>query len=289
MIISIVVPFYKGNTYIPSLLMQFNKNKQSIIKSHLLITLEMVIINDSPNIKVDIKESEDIRIINNEKNVGIQQTRINGLNYIKGEYVVFLDQDDYISSSYIVHQYLTIKDADMAVCNALEEKNNEKIKFYKSTHHHQQINHLDYYFTVTNQIISPGQCLIKTDKIPSLWKKNIVKINGADDMLLWVLMLLEGCQFACNKACDYTHVDTGNNVSKDDELMHQSKLEVYSILTRNKLLTQKQARRLLRCIKWKKYLYDPHPRLLKYMISIGYIDMVSINVYYQMIKRRLLK
>lgn len=40
-------------------------------------------------------------------------------------------------------------------------------------------------------ITSPGHCLIRKTSIPQLWKENILKNNGSDDLLLWLLMLEE--------------------------------------------------------------------------------------------------
>ncbi len=286
MMISIIVPFYKGNQYLHQMLQQF-KNNQTHLKQHYPeMNLELVIMNDSPSIQVDFEETEDIHIINNEQNLGIHGTRINGLNYIKGEFVLFLDQDDKIEDYYIVSQYEHLKDSDVVVCNAIEEKDNLPVVFYKSKKHQVCCQELKWYFTTTNQILSPGQCLIKVEKIPTFWKEHTLKVNGADDMLLWVCMLLERCKFNINEEILYTHVDTGSNVSDDLNLMTNSKKAVYDLLVNHHLLNRKQQKQLYHCICWKEYLYESHSTLAKVIKSLCHPILLMNNIHYQLIKRK---
>lgn len=290
MIISIIVPFYNGNAYMKQIYHQFIQNKQILFKELPDIHLEMIIINDSPNITVEITKHPDIHIFANEKNYGIHQTRINGLKYSHGEYVIFLDQDDYISDNYVLNQYQCLKNnEDIVVCNAIEEKNNLKIPFYKSIKHQECVKTLKWYLCTHNQILSPGQCLIKKSQISEFWIHHPIQINGADDLLLWVVMLLEKKTFAINPKGDYIHVDTGNNVSNDLTLMNDSKINVYNILKDTGLLKRKQGRKLKRCIKWREYYYGNHNKIFKILYSLFYIDLVFINIHYQLIKRKMIK
>lgn len=286
MIISIIVPFYNGNVYLEQMVKQFRNNQANLGENSLDIHLELVIINDSPEVKVELDETTDIRIVNNEKNLGIHATRVNGLNFIKGDLVLFLDQDDIIKDNYIISQYKHLKNNDVVVCNAIEERNNQPIIFYKSKKHQSCCQYLKWYLTTTNQILSPGQCLIRVSKIPLFWKEHTLLVNGADDMLLWVCMLLEKNSFVINEEILYTHVDTGENVSDDLDLMTNSKKAVYDLLVANHLLSNRKKRQLRHCILWKENLYASHSKLTKLLKTACYPVLLITNLHYQRIKRK---
>ena len=92
--VSVIIPIYKGNGYIESLLNKIEKNYQESQKE-----IEVIFVNDYPDEEIIVGSQHDfpIRIINNEMNQGIHQTRINGLKKAIGKYILFLDQDDEIS------------------------------------------------------------------------------------------------------------------------------------------------------------------------------------------------
>ena len=82
-------------------------------------------------------------------------------------------------------------------------------------------------------IVSPGQCLIKKNSIPMEWRRCVMKKNGADDYLLWLLMFNNKMSVSVNDAFVYTHKYTGGNISADLEVMFQSSLELLELLKRN--------------------------------------------------------
>ena len=285
---SIIVPMYHGNAYLDSLIHIFKRNQENLIQQRPADTLELVLVNDSPEIPLAIEETKDIKIYNNEHNVGIHQSRIHGYHVANGDYLTFLDQDDKIDDDFIIRQYECLEDGDIVVCNAYDKKDGQKIAFYHSLRHQSCVKELKWYLCATNQIISPGQCLIKKSKIPQIWLETPLTINGADDMLLWVTMLLEKAKFKINERIAYTHVSTGQNVSNDAKGMNDSKISVYEILNSKGLLSKKESRDLRRCIKWKAFLYSSHGRILKLFYSLLYLDMVVKNIHFQLIKRRVL-
>ena len=71
----------------------------------------------------------------------------------------------------------------------------------------------DFIISVRNSIISPGQVLIRRDKIPAVWKNTRLSNNGADDWLLWLCMLGAGAELALNPEILFEHVVEGENES----------------------------------------------------------------------------
>ena len=124
--VSIIIPIYKGNGYIESLLNKIEKNYQGSQKE-----IEVIFVNDYPDEEIIVGSQHDfpIRIINNEMNQGIHQTRINGLKKAVGKYILFLDQDDEISDFFIKSQLEHIGDADLCIANGIMESEDTTDKF----------------------------------------------------------------------------------------------------------------------------------------------------------------
>ena len=125
--VSVIIPIYKGNGYIESLLNKIEKNYQESQK-------EVIFVNDYPDEEIIVGSQHDfpIRIINNEMNQGIHQTRINGLKKALGKYILFLDQDDEISDFFIKSQLEHIGDTDLCIANGIMESENGKCLIYKN-------------------------------------------------------------------------------------------------------------------------------------------------------------
>lgn len=199
------------------------------------ISIELVIVNDSPEIDIKLDhnliQDFEISIINHSENMGIQQARITGVEAAKGEYILMLDQDDEIQSEAIRSQYELVKGHDAVISNGFNEsKDGVKTLLYKSKHQQARVNNLILYFYFGNIIASPGLCLIKKSAIPEIWLHNIININGADDWLLWVSYLNSGHKFCLNEKCLYTHRNDGNNTSDDEYKMLKSSKEALDII-----------------------------------------------------------
>ena len=126
--VSVIIPIYKGNGYIESLLNKIEKNYQESQKE-----IEVIFVNDYPDEEIIVGSQHDfpIRIINNEMNQGIHQTRINGLKKAIGKYILFLDQDDEISDFFIKSQLEHIGDAIYVSLMVLWNRNG-KCLIYKN-------------------------------------------------------------------------------------------------------------------------------------------------------------
>lgn len=256
--ISIIVPYYRGKKYLERL--------QACIDScwraakHLKI--EVIIVNDSPEEKLDLGRSERYRVVNNAGNFGIQYSRIRGINLSRGAYILMLDQDDLLAEYALLVLWENKADYDVVVANGFDENKNSYGPIYPSIKKQRTVQEIKYYFLIGNTIVSPGQCLIKREAIPQLWKENLLQTNGSDDLLLWLIMLKQGKRFGIVSDQLYIHKDTGVNVSLNYSKMIDSVTEVIAVLKRNQLLLSKEEKLLVSRLKMKK-LYEGKGKFYK--------------------------
>ena len=235
-IISVITPFYRGNKYIEQLFCVINKNYQKLRETFSNAKIELIIVNDSPEVEIEqptTKVEFEYKVIKHKKNSGIHQARVTGLSYCTGDYVLFLDQDDVLKDNAIVSQMRTIikNKADLVICNAYMEKADGSFyALYSKKTDFNRINDKQFYLKSHNVIKSPGQCLIKTSCIPEEWTQYIMRTNGSDDLFLWILLFEKSYQFVINNEILYTHKYTGENLSESEEKMGTSSLEIVDFL-----------------------------------------------------------
>ncbi|MCI8454248.1 MAG: glycosyltransferase [Lachnospiraceae bacterium] len=232
--VSIVVPIYHGKHYIPSLIAQAKANAQAVSCG-----LELLLVNDAPEDPIRPERGADnlrIHILQTDRNRGIHGARVRGLGYAEGEFVLFLDQDDRIAPDYIKRQLAVVKAADAVVCKAYQGER----EFYSRNRTLGRGICKESMMREGNQIISPGQVLIRKEAVPAFWKENLLHYNGADDWFLWLCMLCEEKRFVCNEEALFEHVLHAENTSKDSLSMHKSVCEVYEKLKKNKCCTEKE-------------------------------------------------
>lgn len=245
--ISVITPFYKGNAYMEGLFRCVRQNALAAPE----LKIELLLINDSPNCPIEYEQAWvhgfHLRILNNPENVGIHRARVNGLAQAQGTFIQFLDQDDLLADNCFSTQFPLAQNTDVVIANGFDQNPKTYGPIYKSTAHQQHATHARFYFSVGNQIVSPGQCLIRKDAIPSQWCDAFIQRNGSDDLLLWLLMFAEDRRFTVNPLLLYTHVDTGINVSADDRKILSSSWEVLEHLKDHGKITATQARKFTRC------------------------------------------
>ncbi len=127
-------------------------------------------------------------------------------------------------------------DNDASVCRLLHEGK----QFYDTRMPFTSVINREYMTSVRNPIISPGQVLIKKNKIPELWKHARLKNNGADDWLLWLCMLGENSSFALNPEILFEHVVDGHNESMNMKHMMDSEEEMYHVLSAGGIFSDKE-------------------------------------------------
>lgn len=276
--ISVITPIYYGNKYLNNYLKMMNKACNGNLN------VEVLFINDSPEEKIEYDSSLiknfKIRIIENERNSGIQKSRVNGLKNANGEYIIFLDQDDEISENCIRTQYELARGYDIVLGNGYYEDNTGMHKIYENNFSQRFAIKKKSMLEVRNFIISPGQCLIKKSSIPKYWIDNSLNINGADDYLLWLLMLNNAARINYNYDCVYIHSYTGKNLSLDNEKMYKSQLELLEKLDECNNYNRKSFKLLKRTIYFKyNYKKNFFTEVLKN------IDIFMYNVYYRLVWR----
>ncbi len=231
--ISIITPLYRGQQFIDNIVHNAEKLYEKV--RPLGYSVELILVNDSPNEELIIPNCQefDIKLFKNKQNFGIQQTRVNGLEKSVGEYIIFLDQDDDLIVEHYDQQLQLISDADVVVGNLYMDRNGQKEAIYKNVKQLKCMISEDYITNVVNPIISPGQCLIRRSAIPQEWKNSIMKVNGVDDWLLWILLFMHSAQFAVNGEIVYYHRTTEvGNFSSDKQKMYDSEMEMIEILKR---------------------------------------------------------
>lgn len=254
--ISVIIPFYYGNSYMTRLIGSV-KRCEEFCKGK--VKFEILIVNDSPDEKIHIPhefEGMNIRIINNEQNVGIQRTRINGLKYASGEWILFLDQDDELIDSGFLRQISLADKNDVIVGNGLYQYGECEREIFGSYKEMKYLMQLSRFIQIRNLIPSPGECLLKKNIIPKKWIETPLTNNGADDWLLWILVLKSGARIGCNPELVYIHNDTnGKNLSSDLNRMNESVREMYELLVDNNCLSKNEENELNNAIVFK-YLQD---------------------------------
>lgn len=257
------MPVFKGQKYIQNIVDKVELNCQNLTDKY-KGSVELLLVNDYPKEKLsyDIQRYNDfsIKIIEYGENKGIHGARIEGLNRTNGDFILFLDQDDDITANYLESQLSHIKDKDAVICNGIYRDN--KLIYFNEEEQERAVDKLTY-LKFSNLIISPGQVLLRKNSIPDFWKKNILKKNGGDDVLLWILMLKEGKQFAVNHDCLYFHNEDGNNTSLNFENMREATVELNECLNKSKLLDNDDLSIINKGLKKRINKYDRYIKIYK--------------------------
>lgn len=237
--VSIIVPVFQGKKYIDDMKIQVEK---CAAVCHDRCTLELLFVNDDPNEPIGSLTSKEIKIevIETDVNRGIHGARVHGLEQCTGDYVLFLDQDDRIRPTYFSSQFSHLGKADAVVCKLLHEGR----QFYDTRMPFEHVITREFIISVRNPIISPGQVLIRKDRIPVVWKESRLRNNGADDWLLWLCMLGAGAAFVLNPEILFEHVVEGANESVNVAHMMASEREVYDVVAAADIFSSKELEKL---------------------------------------------
>lgn len=247
---SIVVAWYKGQQYVDRLIRVAEDNRKSLTAGGCKAEVELVFVNDSPEVTIELPDiPEDIRVqvIEHQVNSGIHQARVTGLSGCRGDYVVFLDQDDELEKDALLNEWQAIGDTDAVVANARNEQADGSFTLqYPTQGDFRNALDLSAYIRYRNQIISPGHCLLRRSSIPAEWSRYIMKVNGSDDLFLWILMLSKKCTFTPMNKVVYTHHYTGSNLSAEMVKMAQSSLDISEALKEIPYVRKKDAEDFIR-------------------------------------------
>lgn len=283
--ISVIIPFYNGNKYLKNLMQHLNNLAKQVYDDY-NDKIEIIIINDSPEISVDVSLSEykylNIKINVNSYNSGIHKSRINGLKVCTNDYIIFLDQDDLLINNAFLSYYKIIKEnerIDMILSNGYLEYADGKDLIFGNQWDQLLACKKSAYLKIRDFIASPGQCCINRNKIPKHWIQNIMKNNGTDDYLLWLLMFEDNLNIYINPDILYSHTFTGENLSDNNFKMRASEREMMEILS-NKNIYSPQSYKTLKRARFYKEHYKKNV-LFFILLSLKNLDLFIYNVYYR--------
>lgn len=282
--ITIIIPFFNGNKYLPRLLKSIN---QVAIRIKDKASLQIIIVNDSPEVEVELPDVSnyfvEVEIKVNDHNVGIQRSRIHGLRVAKGSWILFLDQDDELIADGFEKQINLTSNADVVVGNGFYQYRHGTTQIFNSLKSMNLLIRKKNFIQIRNLIPSPGECLIKKSAIPKSWINSILLTNGADDWLLWLLLFSSKCRFTCNQEYVYIHNNSnGQNLSLNIDKMYKSCIEMRDLLYKMKLFSNKEISSLHRAIDFK-YLQDTNQLTLGKLVY--YSDVLKNNFIYKLCLR----
>lgn len=235
--VTVIIPIYKGNHFISHLVHMLEENWRTLNRNE-IVDIEMILVNDFPHEKLEIKEQwiQNISLIeiSNKKNCGIHYSRVQGLLRSSGDYILFLDQDDEISPIYIREQMEALGQADAIICNGKNLSN----LIYRTPEDLRKAIDKEEYRRGSNQIASPGQVLLRKSAIPEEWINNILLKNGADDYFLWMLMFIKNRKVKIHNKVLYWHLTSDVNTSKNVDEMDNSVFEMTSKMRKLEYLTE---------------------------------------------------
>lgn len=281
--ISVITPFYEGDSYMEKYVASIEKNRKNLDEAgH---TLEVILVNDSPWKKLEALpvNNQYINVITNAENKGIHYSRVAGLEKASGDFVMFLDQDDLLEDDALVKMcnLLSSNSVDMVIANAkLEQSDGTYLSWYRTDAHWRRVWDLNTYLKVGIQIISPGQCLIKKDAIPQFWKDNLVRENGADDYYLWLLMLATQKKATTIKEPLYIHKYTGANISADTSATDSSIYDFLELLQDCNYFKQEDIISLHEMITYKAQ-FRKSGLLEKIGCSLANLDIFLFNLKFK--------
>lgn len=278
---SVITSTYNGNPYLPRLFAMMEANALAVQAEYPSLQVEYVIVNDSPWEPLVLPETEGLhftcKTLVNPENYGIHKSRARGIQVCNGELITMLDQDDEIADDFLLSQYKVLGTADAVVCNGWKETEVHAKPIYRNNLKMHLVNQKLFYLKAANQIVSPGQCLLRKSAIPTAWLENPQAVNGSDDLFLWLLMLEQGIRFVENPEKLYTHKQVGNNLSNSLKKMSLSDLEMCKLLRQNRLLPKKDIRKRERMCAFLKHCgYRNRPNLTA---CFKYFDIILLKVF----------
>ena len=282
--ISVITSVYHGNKYMPRLLQMIQANAEQLKHRGIDEKVEYLLVNDSPWESIELPGGNvadlTIRILDNPENLGIHASRIRGIREARGEYITILDQDDEIRPDFLASQYLALGDADAVICDGIKEFDGWSKRIYRDRLKMSLVNSKAVYLKAANQIVSPGQSLLRKSRIPEAWLEHPMKTNGSDDLFLWLLYLGRGSKLALNPEQLYVHKQVGDNLSNSLEAMCNSDAEMCRILRENQLLPEKDIRARERMCRFLAECGYQNRPVLRAAVKNPDIALLKLFAYY---------
>lgn len=251
--VTVIIPLYNGMKYVDDLLNMLEKNRYNLNPK---IEMEVIFVKDSlENFDVEIFYKEygfNVILLQNDRNYGIQYSRVRGIKNATGEFIYMLDQDDKIIDDFLEEGIKKIGNSDVIVFNGKKQYADYYKILYKYYFMHITVKFSWFYTKFSCRILSPGQCIIRKDSIPEIWLNNILTNSGADDALLWLIMLQNNAKFKVCRKIGYIHINTQNNLSLDTEKMKESTREMIELCKRTECISKSSILRMERKLRSNK-------------------------------------
>jgi hypothetical protein len=199
--ISIIIPFYKGETLVTNLLHSLYC-AISYIPDH-IVTFEIIFIVDSPETDVCLLKEKNNRVFSklpnvsivmmqNHVNKGVAYSRNLALSISKGDFIHIIDQDDAVNQTFY-----------KSVLPLLDEFNfilvNGKVNYESNNYN----THLLYYLRpelnlksliLGDFIRSPGQVVFSRQIVQGVEFPQTENYRGADDKFFWIKLFYNNPQ-----------------------------------------------------------------------------------------------
>jgi glycosyltransferase involved in cell wall biosynthesis len=220
-LISIVVPFYKGEKYIEktidSILHQSFKN------------FELLIINDgSPGATTDffdkIAQKDSRIVVLHKENGGVACARQFGIENAKGELIAFCDQDDLWLPEKLTKQIVLFDNPKVGLvyCGAIEDHISEdrqvELPFFETYR-----GNIFIQLTKKNEIVSCTAIARRTLLLEVEAFDKDIELMGVDDWLAWLKMSLV-CDVDFVEEYLAIHIFHENNYSSNEAKMYKAEL-----------------------------------------------------------------
>jgi glycosyltransferase involved in cell wall biosynthesis len=193
--ISIVVPFYNGEKFLPRLA---GSLVESYNASPGVFSVELIVVVDS--MESDISQIASMLnqipgkggqilpvVKKNEVNLGVAQSRMNGQELSTGKFITFIDQDDYVGVSYfsVLEQHLS-GDFDFFLVNGYIEF--EKQKMHRPVFYYHPGLTFEKIARV-NFLVTPGLLVFNRKRVSCQFRQMSAQHPGSDDWACYLELL----------------------------------------------------------------------------------------------------
>jgi glycosyltransferase involved in cell wall biosynthesis len=220
-LISIVVPFYKGEKYI-------EKTIDSILHQS-FHNFELLIINDgSPGATTDffdkIAQKDSRIVVLHKENGGVACARQFGIENAKGELIAFCDQDDLWLPEKLTKQIVLFDNPKVGLvyCGAIEDHISEdrqvELPFFEAYR-----GNIFTQLTKKNEIVSCTAIARRTLLLEVEAFDKDIELMGVDDWLAWLKMSLV-CDVDFVEEYLAIHIFHENNYSSNEAKMYKAEL-----------------------------------------------------------------
>jgi hypothetical protein len=241
--ISIIIPYYKGESYYHLLLSSINKSLTAC--SQFNFNYELITIIDSietlqesvmqiANSAFHDMTNVNIVIKKNTQNIGVAGSRNFAISIANGHFLHIIDQDDLVSIPFYSKIISLLDSYNFILVNGEIRYTNKKFNTHKLYYLKPKINIIG--IIKDDYIRSPGQIVFSKNLCKELTFPEPKVFKGADDRFFWIGLFLNNKNFVkpFYVANPYYIANIHNkNYSADAENLRRSALENWKIIQSN--------------------------------------------------------